>query len=92
MIVGMITKLGVVVLYTPVFLPPALVIVSFGIWLGSLYIKTQLSVKREMSNAKAPVLATFGGAIHGLGNAAFVTGTHLRADFLQYLYAPTVRK
>ncbi|KIP07615.1 hypothetical protein PHLGIDRAFT_413728 [Phlebiopsis gigantea 11061_1 CR5-6] len=66
MILGMITKLGVVVLYTPVFLPPALVIVSFGIWLGSLYIKTQLSVKREMSNAKAPVLATFGGAIHGL--------------------------
>lgn len=63
----MIVKIGAVVSYSPVFLPPALVVVSIGIWLGKVYIKAQLSVKREMSNCKAPVLSMIGGAIQGLG-------------------------
>ncbi|KAK1228100.1 hypothetical protein PQX77_008871 [Marasmius sp. AFHP31] len=37
-----------------------------GLWCGQVYIKSQMSVKREMSNAKAPVLGHFGSAIAGL--------------------------
>lgn len=62
----MIVKLFAVVYYTPRFFFPAVVIAIIGGWLGNVYIKAQLSVKREMSNAKAPVLGILGGAIAGL--------------------------
>ena len=65
-----IIKIGAVVFFTPVFLIPAVFIAAFGGWLGSVYIKAQLSVKREMSNAKAPVLGVFGGAIAGLSESS----------------------
>ncbi|KAI0775462.1 ABC transporter type 1, transmembrane domain-containing protein [Irpex lacteus] len=48
------------------FHPPSIFIAIAGGWLGNVYIKAQLSVKREMSNAKAPVLGIVGGAIAGL--------------------------
>lgn len=59
-------KMILILVYTSAFLPPALFIVVFGIWVGRIYIKAQMSVKREMSNRKAPVLETFGSAIQGL--------------------------
>ena len=62
----MICKLLAVVIYTPIFLLPSIFVIGFGVWLGNVYIKAQLSVKREMSNCKAPVLAMFGSAVHGL--------------------------
>ena len=62
----MATRLGAVVLFTPTFLLPAVLIAAFGAWLGQVYMKAQLSVKREMSVAKAPVLGILGGAIAGL--------------------------
>ncbi|KAG2070718.1 hypothetical protein BDR04DRAFT_1053972 [Suillus decipiens] len=62
----MIVKLGAVVAMTPVFLGPGLFIGLLGGWIGRIYMKAQLSVKREMSNAKAPVLGHFGAAIAGL--------------------------
>ncbi|KAJ8594877.1 hypothetical protein M405DRAFT_759938 [Rhizopogon salebrosus TDB-379] len=62
----MIVKLGAVVTMTPVFLAPGLFIGVLGGWIGRIYMKAQLSVKREMSNAKAPVLGHFGAAIAGL--------------------------
>lgn len=37
-----------------------------GGFLGQIYMKAQLSVKREMSNAKAPVIGIFNGAVSGL--------------------------
>jgi hypothetical protein len=43
-----------------------LVILVIGWRLGSVYMKAQLSVKREQSNAKAPVIGVFSGAIAGL--------------------------
>lgn len=61
-----IIKIGAVLLFTPIFLLPAVVIAAVGGFLGSAYIKAQLAVKREMANAKAPVLGVFGGAIVGL--------------------------
>lgn len=62
----MLARLGAVMIFTPTFVLPALVVAGFGGWLGQLYIKAQLSVKREMSTAKAPVLGILGGAIAGL--------------------------
>jgi len=36
-----------------------------------MYIKAQLSVKREMSNARSPVLSHFGAAIAGIGASSY---------------------
>ncbi|KAJ3501228.1 hypothetical protein NLJ89_g9435 [Agrocybe chaxingu] len=66
--VSMIVKLGAIVIITPIFLGPGLSVALFGGWLCQVYMSSQLSVKREMSNAKAPVLAHFGATINGLGN------------------------
>jgi hypothetical protein len=41
-------------------------IAVLGGLLGQVYMKAQLSVKREMSNAKAPVVGILNGAISGL--------------------------
>ncbi|KXN82428.1 ATP-binding cassette transporter abc4 [Leucoagaricus sp. SymC.cos] len=60
------TKLVVIVLFSPVFLFPAIFVASVGAKMANYYLKAQLSVKREMSNAKAPLLAHFGAAIAGL--------------------------
>lgn len=66
MTVSMLTQLGAVVLYTPTFILPAILIAIIGGWLGNIYLRAQLSVKREMSNAKAPVIGILSGAITGL--------------------------
>ncbi|KAG8926193.1 hypothetical protein FRC00_003145, partial [Tulasnella sp. 408] len=45
---------------------PGLVVAAVGAWLGQVYIRAQLAVKREMSNAKSPLYSHFGAAIAGL--------------------------
>lgn len=52
----MLTRLGAVVFMTPMFLIPGFFVGLFGGWVGRIYMAAQLSVKREMSNAKAPVV------------------------------------
>jgi hypothetical protein len=64
---AMIIKLSAVIILTPIFLFPGAVVATLGAWCGQIYIKAQLSVKREMSNARSPVLGHFGAAISGLG-------------------------
>lgn len=64
--ISMMVRLGAIMLFSPTFMFPALVIAVLGGWLGQVYIKAQLLVKREMSVAKAPVLGILGGAIAGL--------------------------
>lgn len=64
--ISLLFKLGAVVLFTPLFLLPGVLVGVVGTWVGRIYMKAQLSVKREMSNAKAPVLGHFGAAIAGL--------------------------
>ncbi|TBU53541.1 hypothetical protein BD310DRAFT_937787 [Dichomitus squalens] len=64
--VAMLGKFLAVVTFSPIFIIPGVVISAIGSWCGQIYIKAQLSVKREMSNAKAPVLGHFGAAIAGL--------------------------
>ncbi|TFK34746.1 multidrug resistance-associated ABC transporter [Crucibulum laeve] len=63
-----IVKLSVIILYTPVFVFPGLGVAIIGIFAGNIYIKAQMSVKREMSNAKAPLLAHLGASIAGLSS------------------------
>ena len=53
---SMLVKFGAVVILTPIFLIPGVLVAVLGGICGQIYIKAQLSVKREMSNAKAPVL------------------------------------
>ncbi|TFY56647.1 hypothetical protein EVJ58_g7510 [Rhodofomes roseus] len=63
---SMLLKLGAIVATSPIFSLPAVLIASTGGWIGRIYMKAQLSVKRERSNAQAPVLGHFGAAFAGL--------------------------
>ncbi|KAH9939278.1 uncharacterized protein BXZ73DRAFT_99482 [Epithele typhae] len=63
---SMLAKFIAVIYFSPIFTIPGIVVSALGGWCGQLYIKAQLSIKREMSNARAPVLGNFGSAISGL--------------------------
>lgn len=62
----MLAKLAIIMIFTPAFILPALLTASICGWIGKMYLKAQLSVKRELSNLKSPVLETIGSAIAGL--------------------------
>ncbi|KAF9479224.1 multidrug resistance-associated ABC transporter [Pholiota conissans] len=64
--ITLIIKLSGPIVLTPAFLVPALFIGGLGAYMGNVYLKAQMSVKREMSNARSPVLEHFGAAITGL--------------------------
>ena len=70
-IVFMLLRVASVMLFTPIFIVPATVVAILATWVSQMYMRAQLSVKREMSNAKAPVLGHFGSAIAGLGACRF---------------------
>ena len=65
--ISMVAKLIAVVVFSPAFLLPGAAVFLIGAWVGQVYMKAQLSVKREMSNARSPVLSHFGAAIAGIG-------------------------
>ena len=44
---GILTKLGVIIVLTPLFLFPGLFVALLAVRLGNLYLRSQLSVKRE---------------------------------------------
>jgi len=64
--VTLLVKLCAVIYMSPVFAGPGAVVFGLGSWLGNQYIKAQLSVKREMSNARSPLFSHFNAAIAGL--------------------------
>ena len=64
---SMLIKFGAVIIFSPIFTLPGIAAFLIGGWAGQMYIKAQLSVKREMSNARSPVLSHFGAAIAGIG-------------------------
>ncbi|KAL1939047.1 hypothetical protein VTO73DRAFT_10307 [Trametes versicolor] len=66
MVVYMLLKMFAVVLFSPIFIIPAVMVAVAGGACGNVFMKAQLSVKREMSNSKAPVLSHFGAAIGGI--------------------------
>lgn len=55
-----------VIAFSPFFAIPGSIITVLGGLCGHVYMRAQLCAKREMSNAKAPVLGHFGAAIAGL--------------------------
>ncbi|KAI9069817.1 hypothetical protein FKP32DRAFT_1671074 [Trametes sanguinea] len=64
--VYMVLKVVAVIIFSPIFIVPA-ILVSLASWLCTyVSVKVQLAVKRELSNSKAPVLAHFGAAISGI--------------------------
>ena len=65
--ISIFTKLVIILILSPMFIPPSIVVMLIGILVGQVYFRTVMSVKREMSNARSPVLAHFGAAIAGLG-------------------------
>ncbi|KAI0260093.1 hypothetical protein BC834DRAFT_1028685 [Gloeopeniophorella convolvens] len=64
--VTMLIKFFAVIYLTPIFLIPGVLITVVGAWTGQVYMKAQIAIKREMSNAKAPVVGHFGAAVSGL--------------------------
>ncbi|KAF8557389.1 P-loop containing nucleoside triphosphate hydrolase protein [Imleria badia] len=63
---AMLVKLAAVVYLAPPFALPGLIVAIVGGWCGQVYMKAELSVKREISNAKAPMLGHLGAALAGL--------------------------
>ncbi len=59
-------KFVLLVYLVPIFGPIGLVIAIVGFCVGELYVHGQLSVKREMSNAKSPLYSSFAAAINGI--------------------------
>ncbi|EMD41558.1 hypothetical protein CERSUDRAFT_128415 [Gelatoporia subvermispora B] len=84
---SMIFEFGAVIVFSPAFLLPGGVITVIGICCGQLYMKAQLSAKREMSNARAPVLGHFDATVRGLtcvrafgAEQAFIQESYCRID------------
>jgi hypothetical protein len=80
-LMSMLVSLAAIMIYSPIFVLVGIVIGIIGTFVGQIYVKAQLSFKREMSNAKAPVLAKFNGAVGGLG-------VYLMYLFISIAYVP----
>ena len=46
--ITILTKLVVIIIFTPIFLCPTMAVAALCFYLGNLYLRAQLSVKREM--------------------------------------------
>ncbi|EUC62287.1 P-loop nucleoside triphosphate hydrolase, partial [Rhizoctonia solani AG-3 Rhs1AP] len=57
--IGLLSRFIAVIAFSPLFTIPGAVILIVGIWIGQIYIASQLSVKREMSNARSPLFSHF---------------------------------
>lgn len=53
----------------PIALIPATIVVAIGLLVGQVYIAAQLPIKRNMSNARSPVLSHVGAALNGLSTS-----------------------
>jgi hypothetical protein len=77
----MLLKFLAVVYLTPIFSVPGISIAVLGAWLGRVYMKAQIAIKREMSNAKAPVLGHFGASVAGLSASVPLDGSRIDLTF-----------
>ncbi|KAJ3716918.1 hypothetical protein C8R42DRAFT_587922 [Lentinula raphanica] len=80
--VNMLLKIGAVVIFTPAFLLPSIVLTAIGVWVGTIYLKAQLSVKREMLVAKAPVIGLVGASSAGIISVRAFAAQERFADLL----------
>ncbi|PCH35560.1 multidrug resistance-associated ABC transporter [Wolfiporia cocos MD-104 SS10] len=63
---AMVIKLVAVVIVSPPFIAPGALLAVICGCIGQAYMKAQLSVKREASNARAPIMGHLGAAFAGL--------------------------
>lgn len=84
--VALMQRIIAIVVVTPLFIIPSIIMAAIGTWCGRLYAKAQLSVRRESSNAKSPILNHFGAAMTGIGK--YKSAAHFRRG-LSYL-SPSV--
>ncbi|KAG9012444.1 hypothetical protein FRB94_006059 [Tulasnella sp. JGI-2019a] len=82
------TTLVAILIYSPVFVFPGIIVAIIGAMIGRMYMTAQLSVKREMSNARSPIYSNFGASIAGLVTirafgveGAFRTESRNRIDY-----------
>ncbi|KAG8684445.1 hypothetical protein FRC11_012098, partial [Ceratobasidium sp. 423] len=64
--IGLVLRFIAVIVFSPIFTIPGAVVFVVGIWIGQIYMTAQLSVKREMSNARSPLFSHFGAALQGI--------------------------
>lgn len=78
---SLIIKFIAVVIFVKFFTIPALVIGVIGGIIGEFYIHAQLSVKREMSNAKTPLFSSLAAAVSGIVSIrAYAAQEQIRRD------------
>ncbi|KIK69543.1 hypothetical protein GYMLUDRAFT_236056 [Collybiopsis luxurians FD-317 M1] len=80
--IRLLFQIAAIIVFTPAFLLPSIILICLGVWVGSVYLKAQSSVKREMSNAKAPVVGLIGAVSTGV--------VSLRAYSAQAQFAETL--
>ena len=66
MTIALLAKLSAIIWVAPAFAFVGILVGVVGSYVGSTFIAAQLSVKREMSNARSPVFSHFNAAIAGL--------------------------
>ena len=66
LLVYQISKMVSIAIFSPLFIIPTMILALAGGICGNLYMKARLSVQRELSNAKAPVLGHFSAALTGI--------------------------
>jgi hypothetical protein len=54
--ISLLIRFLAILIFTPLFFIPGVLVGIIGVWFQRIYMVSQLSVKREMSNASAPVL------------------------------------
>ncbi|CAE6487644.1 unnamed protein product [Rhizoctonia solani] len=81
---SMCSSFLVVIIFSPHFMVPGITILAGGFWIGRIYIRSQLSVKREMSNARSPIFSHFGTALAGITSIrAYSVEDHFKNEALK---------
>nr|GAT58777.1 predicted protein [Mycena chlorophos] len=76
--VGIVAKFVAVMIISPSFLLPGVLVTAISAAAGWVYLKAQMPLQREMSSARSPMIAHFSAAIAGL--------TSIRAYGVQSLF------
>ncbi|KAG8882435.1 hypothetical protein FRB97_008251 [Tulasnella sp. 331] len=64
--IGLLFKFAAVLLYSPIFAVPGMLVATCGALIGRVYMAAQLPVKRDMSNARSPIYSHFNASMAGL--------------------------
>ena len=68
----LVLRLCAVIILSPAFTVPGALLIVVGFWMSHIYMKADLSLKRELNIAKAPVMGHIGAAVAGLGKSSII--------------------